>query len=240
MRLDKYLVHTGYGSRSSVQKIIKQKRVKVDEKVINQPNYQLIPEENEVKVDEIIAYYQPFYHFILNKPAGYITATKDEKEQTVMDLLDEKDRNKMPVPVGRLDKDTEGLLVLSSDGKLVHELLSPKKHVPKKYYAQVEGKVIPKMQEEVAKGLVLKDGTKCLPARLEILEASKERSSIYLTLEEGKFHQVKRMMASMNVPVKYLKRVQMGQFKLPEDLALGEYRALTKEELALLKGEKER
>lgn len=238
MRLDKYLGHTGQGSRSVVQKLIKQKRVKVDEVVINKPDYQIIPEEAVVTLDGKAMIYKPFYHFILNKPSGYITATKDNKEKTIMDLLCEEDKNKMVVPVGRLDKDTEGLLVLTSDGKMAHELLSPKKHVPKKYYAELEGEITLEDQEKIKKGLVLKDGTLCLPAILEIIESNKASSKVYLTLEEGKFHQVKRMMANVGAPVVSLKRVQMGLLEMPQDLMLGEYRELTEEELRLLRGEK--
>lgn len=237
MRLDKFLGHTGEGSRSFVQKLIKQKRVKVGGQVINKPEYQLVPTQVVVTVDEREVVYQAFYHFVLHKPAGYITATKDENEKTVLDLLDERDRNKMVAPVGRLDKDTEGLLILTSDGKMAHGLLSPKKHVPKKYYVEVEGEVTNQHIQSVLEGVTLGDGMVCLPAKLEIIEATKQASKVYLTIEEGKFHQVKRMMAYLGSPVTYLKRVQMGAFYLPEDLQKGEYRALTKEDLCLLKGE---
>ena len=177
-----------------------------------------------------------FYYFILHKPGGYITATEDKKLPTVVDLLDEEDRNKDVAPVGRLDKDTEGLLVLTNDGKTTHELLSPKKHVDKVYYARVTGKVVPEDCETFAAGMTLEDGTVFAPGKLEII-SSGEESEIYVTIKEGKFHEVKRMVQAIGKEVVYLKRIKMGNFSLPEDLAIGEYRQLTKEELKQLKGE---
>lgn len=236
MRLDKYLVHVGYGTRSTVQKLIKSKKVQVDDVVIQKPETSIDPDKAVVKVGGRVMDYQEFYYFILHKPAGYITATEDKKLPTVVDLLEEEDRNKDVAPVGRLDKDTEGLLVLTNDGKTTHELLSPKKHVDKVYYARVAGKVVPEDCETFAAGMTLEDGTVFAPGKLEII-TSGETSEIYVTIKEGKFHQVKRMVQAIGKEVVYLKRIKMGNFSLPEDLAIGEYRQLTKEELKQLKGE---
>lgn len=236
MRLDKYLVHVGYGTRSTVQKLIKSKKIQVDDVVVQKPETSIDPEKAIVKIGGRIMDYQEFYYFILHKPAGYITATEDKKLPTVVDLLDEEDRNKDVAPVGRLDKDTEGLLVLTNDGKTTHELLSPKKHVDKVYYARVKGAVMPEDCDAFATGMTLEDGTVFAPGKLEII-TSGEESEIYVTIKEGKFHQVKRMVQAIGKEVVYLKRIKMGNFSLPEDLALGEYRQLTKEELMQLKGE---
>lgn len=237
MRLDKYLCHIGYGTRSQVQKLVKQKRVSIDGVIINKPDYGFVVEEAEVMVDGKCIVYKEFYYFILHKPAGVITATKDELQETVLDLLESIDQNKEVAPVGRLDKDTEGLLILTNDGVTAHKLLSPKKHVPKVYYVEVEGTVNEEDQKAIEQGLTLADGTQCLTGVLDILEAG-EKSKVHLTINEGKFHQVKRMMASLGKPVTYLKRVQMGGLKLPDDLEKGCYRELSEEELKqLIEGE---
>ncbi|MHC1747574.1 MAG: pseudouridine synthase [Cellulosilyticaceae bacterium] len=235
MRLDKYLGHIGYGSRSNIQKMIKQRRVIVDNTVATKVDLQIVPEEAVVLVDQEQACYKEHYHFILHKPMGVITATEDPRHETVLDLFDEYDRNKGVAPVGRLDKDTEGLLILTTDGKLAHSLLSPKKHVSKIYYAKVEGHVVPEDKIKFEEGIVFGDGTECMPAKLEILK-SDDVSEVLITLEEGKFHQVKRMMQNVGKNVIYLKRIQMGDLTLPEDLGVGEYRELTTEELELLQG----
>ncbi|MGL4346129.1 MAG: pseudouridine synthase [Cellulosilyticaceae bacterium] len=233
MRLDRYLVHVGVGTRSQVQKVIKQKRVSVDGKIVNKPEVGIVAEEAVVEVNGERIIYKEFYYFILNKPAGVITATEDAKHETVLDLLDVVDQNKQVAPVGRLDKDTEGLLVLTNNGKMAHSLLSPKKHVDKKYYAKIEGRVTQEDCEAFANGIVLGDGLECMPAVLEIIK-SDEESEIYVTIKEGKFHQVKRMFQAVGKKVTYLKRVQMGSFVLPEDLPLGAYRELTEAELVCL------
>lgn len=237
MRLDKYLVHVGYGSRSEVQKLIKSKKVTVNDEVIKKPETSIDADTAEVYVKGEKAFYREFYYYVLHKPAGYITATEDLRDQTVLDLLDPMDQNKEVCPVGRLDKDTEGLLVLTNDGKTNHALLSPKKHVDKVYYAKVAGKMVPEDIETFASGITLKDGTSYEPGKLEIISTTEDTSEIYVTIAEGKFHQVKRMVQAVGKEVTYLKRIKMGGFSLPEDLAIGEYRHMTEEELALLKGE---
>ncbi len=236
IRLDKFLVHIGYGSRSEVQKIIKQKRVTVNSQIISKPEHSFVINDSNVYVDGKEAVYSEFYYYILNKPQGVITATEDNRHQTVLDLLDPIDKRKSLAPVGRLDKDTEGLLILTNDGKLTHELLSPKKHVNKVYYAKLSGQVTPDDVLKFATGIELSDGTKYRPAKLEIIRAS-DTSEVFVTISEGKFHQVKRMALSIGKEVIYLKRIKMGNLLLPEDLQLGAYRSLTSQELKKLKGE---
>lgn len=233
MRLDKFLVHIGYGSRSEVQKLVKQKRVTVNEKVVNKPDFNFEIKGINVCVDGKPAVYSEFYYYVLNKPAGVITATEDERHETVIDLLLPIDRNKSLAPVGRLDKDTEGLLILTNDGKLNHSLLSPKKHVDKVYYAELNGIVTIEDVKQFEQGIQLNDGTKYRPAKLDIIESASV-SKVYVTISEGKFHQIKRMALAIGKEVLYLKRIKMGTLELPQDLRLGEYRALTVLELKLL------
>jgi len=233
MRLDKILTHSGYGSRKEVQKMIKSKKVTVDGQIISKPESNINPEQSEICINGNPVDYQEFYYYILNKPCGYISATEDPTEQTVIDLLVVEDRNKELFPVGRLDKDTEGLLLLTNDGKLAHDLLSPKKHVDKIYYAKVKGMMVEEDINTFAQGMTLENGTTYKPGKLEII-SSGEFSEIYVTIKEGKFHQVKRMVQFVGKEVVYLKRIQMGQLKLPEDLALGAYRKLTEKEIAYL------
>ena len=169
---------------------------------------------------------------MLNKPSGVVSATTDSKDKTVLDLIDNKKRKDL-FPVGRLDKDTEGLLLITNDGEMAHRLLSPKKHVDKVYYAKIEGVVTEEDQKAFAEGVSLGSGEKAKPADLEIL-VSDEISEIRLTIQEGKFHQVKRMFESVNKKVIYLKRLSMGSLILDETLKLGEYRKLTEEEIRTL------
>ncbi|MGL4797842.1 MAG: pseudouridine synthase [Cellulosilyticaceae bacterium] len=235
MRLDKYLVHVGIGSRSEVQKLIKHKKVQVDGVVVSKPETGIVAGEAKVTMGTQEIAYQEYYHFIMNKPAGVITATEDPRHETVLDLMERVDQNKEVAPVGRLDKDTEGLLVLTSDGQLNHQLLSPKKHVDKVYYAKVEGCVDVADQEAFEAGVAIGD-YKCMPAKLDILTAG-DVSEVHITIKEGKFHQVKRMMQAVGKEVVYLERIQMGGLKLPTDIPRGSYRPLTEEELKQLKGE---
>lgn len=235
MRLDKYLVHVGIGSRSEVQKLIKQKKVQVNGTVAPKAEVSFVPEETEVKVSGELIVYKPFYHFIMNKPAGVITATEDPVHETVLDLMERVDQNKGVAPVGRLDKDTEGLLVLTSDGKLNHQLLSPKKHVDKVYFARIQGCVDTSDIKAFEDGITI-GGYTCMPAQLEILKAGEE-SEVHITIKEGKFHQIKRMMHAVGKEVIYLERIQMGALKLPIDIPRGSYRSLTEDELKALKGE---
>lgn len=236
MRLDKYLVHTGYGSRSEVQKLVRSKRVKINDEVVKKPDNTLDPLVDQVKVRDEIVDYQEFYYYILNKPQGYITATEDPRQETVMDLLDPITKGRSLAPVGRLDKDTEGLLILTNDGKFNHALLSPKKHVDKVYYAEVTGCVSEEDCKVFEAGIDIGENKVCMPAKLEIIEVQEDTSKVYITIREGKFHQVKRMMHSVGKEVTFLKRIKMGALDLPADLETGEYRQLTDRELELLRG----
>ena len=232
-RIDKVLSNLGYGSRSELKKICKNGLVKVNGKVINNPGVQVDVENDEIIFDGEKVTYKEFIYLMLNKPDGYISATFDKRDPIVLDLIDKEDLVFEPFPVGRLDKDTEGLLVLTNDGQLAHRVLSPKKHVPKTYYAKIEGVVTEDDIKAFAKGVTLDDGYETMPAELVILK-SDEISEIELTIHEGKFHQVKRMFESVDKKVIYLKRLSMGKLQLDENLALGEYRELTDEEIKMI------
>ena len=229
VRLDKYLADMGIGTRTEVKKYIRQGKVKVDGIVIKTPEMKIDVNLQEVLCMEQPVVYEEFEYYMLNKPAGVISATSDKTEKTVLDLIDSKKRKDL-FPVGRLDKDTEGLLLITNDGELAHRLLSPKKHVDKLYYARVEGFVGMEDIDAFAKGLDIGDGEYTKPAKLVILK-SDSISEIELTIQEGKFHQVKRMFEAVGKKVIYLKRLEMGTLKLDEGLALGEYRPLTQKEL---------
>ena len=232
-RIDKILSNLGYGSRSELKKLCKSGLVKVNGKVINNPGVQVDVENDEILFDGEKVVYKEFIYLMLNKPDGYISATFDKRDPIVLDLIDKEALIFEPFPVGRLDKDTEGLLVLTNDGQLAHRVLSPKKHVPKTYYAKVEGVVTEEDVKAFAEGVTLDDGYETMPAELEILK-SDDISEIALTIHEGKFHQVKRMFESVGKKVVYLKRLSMGKLKLDESLALGEYRELTEEEVKMI------
>lgn len=233
MRIDKVLSNIGYGSRTEINISCKRGLVVVNGEVVKKNSTQVDPENDEILFDGEKINYREFIYLIMNKPAGCISATTDKWDQTVIDLLDMEQIAFDPFPVGRLDKDTEGLLVITNDGKLSHRLLSPKKHVPKTYFAKINGVVTNEDIEAFKEGVVLDDGYKTLPGELEILK-SDDISEINLTIHEGKFHQVKRMFESVDKEVAYLKRIRMGKLELDESLELGEFRELTKEELELL------
>ena len=232
-RIDKILSNLGYGSRSELKKLCKSGLVKVNGKVINNPGVQVDVENDEILFDGEKVVYKEFIYLMLNKPDGYISATFDKRDPIVLDLIDKEDLIFEPFPVGRLDKDKEGLLVLTNDGQLAHRVLSPKKHVSKTYYAKVEGVVTEEDVKAFAEGVTLDDGYETMPAELEILK-SDDISEIELTIHEGKFHQVKRMFESVGKKVVYLKRLSMGKLKLDEGLALGEYLELTEEEVKMI------
>lgn len=239
LRLDKLLSHAGYGTRSEIKKAVKAKLVKVDGKIVTDSGLIVIPAEQTIDYADERVNYQSVIYLMLNKPQGVISATEDGREKTVIDLLDEQDKLLSPFPVGRLDKDTTGLLLLTNDGQLAHELLSPKKHVDKTYEAVILGKVT---QEDVIafqEGVVLEDGYKTKSADLVIkhhsIEDEKDYSTIEVTIREGKYHQVKRMFIAVGKEVVALKRLSMGPLKLDNALSLGEYRHLTEEEVKQLK-----
>ena len=233
MRLDKLLANMGYGTRKEVKVLLKQKAVTVDGDVVKDSAMHVDPEKQNVSVLGERVEYVEFIYVMMNKPPGVISATEDKFDQTVIDLLDPYFQNFEPFPVGRLDKDTEGLLLITNDGTLTHNLLSPKKHVPKWYYAKIDGVVTESDIEAFAQGVTLDDGYHTKPGELKIL-ASGEQSEIELMIQEGKFHQVKRMFEAVGKTVTYLKRLSMGPLALDEELALGDYRELTKEELQSL------
>ncbi len=230
-RLDKILSSTGHWSRKEVKDLVRQGRVSVAGEKVKKPEEKCDPAKAEIKVDGQVVDCAPFVYLMLHKPAGLLSATEDKKQKTVVDLLPEHLQRRGLFPVGRLDKDTEGLLVLTDDGALAHELLSPKKHVDKVYYAKVDGQIDCGDVEALAGGMTLGDGLECLPAGLEALG---DGSECLVTLREGKYHQVKRMLAARGKPVLYLKRLSMGGLKLDETLAKGEWRPMTAEELMLL------
>lgn len=233
-RLDKILSHIGIGTRKEIKYLAKKGLIVVDGQVVKDTALQVDPETQEIIVNDIPVVYREFVYIMMNKPSGVISATIDHRETTVIDLLDVDLQVFEPFPVGRLDKDTEGLLLLTNDGKLSHNLLSPKKHVPKTYYAEIDGRVTEKDVADFKQGVVLEDGYKTLPSDLEII-SSGEESKVHITIYEGKFHQVKRMFLAVGKEVTYLKRLKMGSLELDQDLELGEYRELTEEELEALK-----
>lgn len=233
MRIDKLLSNMGYGSRKEVRQLLKNGAVRVNEELIKKPNVHIDTEDDVVTCFGEQVIYQQYIYLMMNKRQGVLSATEDVVGATVLDDLTEEDRYFKPFPVGRLDKDTEGFLLLSNDGKMAHNLLSPKKDVPKTYYAHIEGRVTEEDIEAMAKGVILEDGTKTKPGKLVIL-TSGAQSEIELTITEGKFHQVKRMFQAVGKEVVYLKRLSMGPLQLDERLPLGAYRPLTEEEMALL------
>lgn len=232
MRLDKYLADMGVGTRSEVKIYIKKKRVCVNGEICSKPETK-ITEKDRVTLDQKEITYVHYEYYMLNKPAGVVSATRDTLCETVIDLIDDRRRDDL-FPVGRLDKDTEGLLLITNDGDLAHRLLSPKKHVDKVYYAKVQGKVTVEDKEAFLTGVDIGEENVTMPADLNIL-VSDEVSEIELTIREGKFHQVKRMFEAVGKEVIYLKRLSMGALHLDEALSLGDYRTLTDEEINVLK-----
>ena len=235
MRLDKFLVACAVGSRTEVKNLLKAGRVTVNGKKEKSAKLQIDEERDEIRFDGQVLEYEEFVYYMMNKPKGVISATEDPKHRTVLDLLDVIAQSKEVFPVGRLDIDTHGLLLLTNNGQLAHALLSPKRHVDKTYLAQVKGIMAQEDVEIFAKGIPLKDFT-CQPARLEILstDAEKNQSQIRVTIAEGKFHQVKRMVAYCGKEVVDLQRLTMGTLVLDENMQRGEWRRLTKEELEIL------
>jgi len=229
-RLDKILAATGRWSRREAKELVRLGRVTVDGRVAASAEEKADPDRADLRVDGERLDCARFALIMLHKPAGVLTATEDRRQPTVLDLLPAHLRKRGISPVGRLDKDTEGLLLLTDDGELTHRLLSPRYHVDKRYYARVAEDLEPGDPEAFAAGMTLADGLVCLPAGLEILSPRE----CVVTLREGKFHQIKRMLAQRGKPVTYLKRLSMGPLTLDETLAPGQWRPLTEEETALL------
>ena len=269
VRLDKFLADSGAGTRTEVKKLIQKGMVQVNGETAKKPELKVDPERDVVEFGgERLGARAEFVYYLLHKPAGYVSATEDIREKTVLELVP-KDGRRNLFPVGRLDKDTEGLLLITDDGQLAHQLLSPKKHVDKTYFAVTEGKVVPEDIEKIRLGVDIGDEEPTLPGKLEILRTWEENvdcknvegesgavmansnaaghkadpegsiwcSEILLTIHEGRFHQVKRMMEAVGKKVIYLKRISMGALTLPDDLPKGKARELTPDELAALKCE---
>lgn len=233
MRLDKFLKECNVCSRSDSKHILKKGLIKVNGEIIKDSAYKIDENKDIVTYDDKVIKYEEFVYLMLNKPAGVISATEDSRDTTVIDLVNEY-RHKELFPFGRLDKDSVGLLILSNDGKLAHELLSPKKHVSKVYYLKIKGKLDETDIEAFKNGITLEDGYITKEGKLEIIK-SDEISECYATISEGKFHQLKRMFISLNKEVVYLKRIKFKDIVLDESLKEGEYRPLTEEEIASLK-----
>ncbi len=229
-RLDKVLAGTGRWSRREVKLLVRQGLVRLNGAAAVSAEEKCDPETAVITVNGETVVLRRFTYVLLHKPGGVLTATEDRRQETVMELLPQELRRVGLAPVGRLDKDTEGLLLLTNDGELTHRLLSPKYHVDKRYFARVDGHLTAAHAEAFAKGMTLGDGLKCLPARLEILPDN----GCIVTVREGKFHQVKRMLASCGAPVVYLKRLSMGPLVLGDELGRGEHRMLRDEEVAAL------
>ena len=228
-RLDKIIAACGAASRREVKTLVRQGRVKVDGVVVSSAEMKIDEEKAVISVDGAALQYSKFVYVLLHKPAGVLSATEDKRQETVLDLLPEAYRKRGLAPVGRLDKDTEGLLLLTDDGELTHRLLSPKYHVDKVYYARVDGTPDASDCAAFAAGITLSDFT-CLPAQLTLMGEGECR----VTVQEGKFHQVKRMLASRGKPVTYLKRLSMGPLQLDEGLLPGQWRLLENKEVLAL------
>lgn len=236
MRLDKFLADMQLGSRKEVKALIKKGLIQVDGQVVRTDKTQIDETKAQVTFDGEVIAYQKYFYYMLNKPAGVISATVDNYEETVVDLLADEDFREDLFPVGRLDKDTEGFLLLSNDGALAHRILSPKHHVEKEYYAQVKGLLTEEDVTAFGQGLVIDGGEETLPAQLTIVSVDEAAgtSEMRLILHEGKFHQVKRMVQAVGKEVTYLQRIRMGQVPLDPELALGAYRPLTAAEVKAL------
>ena len=236
MRLDKFLANSGIGTRKEVKIILKKGKIKVNEKIVKDAKIQVDEIKDDVKIEGEKITYKPFVYIMMNKPSGVISATEDGKHKTVIDLLCEKYKNYKVFPVGRLDIDTEGLLLLTNDGVLAHNLLSPKKHVDKKYYVELKEPLTIEKKKILENGIKLEENFVTKKAKIEIIDKDEdiEVNSVFITISEGKFHQVKRMFKFVENEVLYLKRVKMGKLLLPEDLKLGEYRELSEEEMNLI------
>ena len=237
MRLDKFLANSGIGTRKEVKEIIKKKKISVNGVFVKDGKIHIDEKKDVIKYENEVISYKPFVYIMMNKPAGVISATEDSHHKTVIDLLNNKYRTYDVFPVGRLDIDTEGLILLTNDGILSHNLLSPKKHVDKKYYVKIAKPLSENDVKTLENGIKLEENFVTKKANVEIISEDLESNSyrVYITICEGKFHQVKRMFKAVDNEVLYLKRIKMGNLLLDQNLKLGEYRELTEEELDELK-----
>lgn len=234
-RIDKIISNLGYGSRKEIKALVKKGLVKVDGEIVKDNGLLIDPEKSVININGEDLFYREYIYLMMNKPDGVISATYDNREETVIDLLEVEHQVFNPFPVGRLDKDTVGLLLLTNDGELNHRLISPKWHVDKVYYAKIDKAVDEKDVEAFKNGITLDDGYKCKEGKLEIISSSDEGAEVMVTIQEGKYHQVKRMFEALGKTVVYLKRTEFGGLPLDQELEEGEYRELTEDELALLK-----
>lgn len=235
MRLDKYLSDMGLGTRSSLRKMIRSGQVRVNGQTIKDPGAHLT-DRDQVQIGTEIIRYAPFEYYMMNKPQGIITATEDKKHRTVLDLMEDSMHRRDLSPAGRLDIDTEGLLLITNDGQLIHRLLSPSQHVDKVYFVRVDGLLGEDEVERFRRGIRIEDDVVTLPATLEILHRGDAQSEARVIIHEGKFHQIKKMFAACGREVIFLKRLTMGPLSLDPGLEPGQYRKLTEEEIQLLKG----
>lgn len=232
IRLDKMLCEMGFGTRSDVKSAIKKGKVTINSEIAGKPDIKVDTDNDRVEFMGEPVSYSKYEYYMFHKPAGCVSATKDNRDKTVMDYF-EGQSSKQLFPVGRLDKDTEGLMIITNDGEMAHALLSPRKHVAKTYYAELEGRISEEAVEAFAGGIDIGDDKPTLPAELEIIESG-EKSKANITIVEGRYHQVKRMFAAAGCKVTYLKRLSMGGLWLDEKLTKGQYRPLSEEELMKL------
>jgi pseudouridine synthase len=230
MRLDRFLSSQGFGTRKEVKSLIKKGIVKVNQEIIKSDNHKIDALNDTVLVGQKVIDYKKYIYLMLHKPKGYISARNDKNHKTVLDLIPKYEHYKLS-PVGRLDKDTEGLMLLTNDGKLIHQLLAPNKKVGKKYYVELLKELKLSDKEKLENRIVIDGNYQCLPAIVELIDLK----SCYITIYEGKFHQIKKMFQAVKNQVLYLKRLEMNGLVLDSDLKLKEYRELTSQELVLLK-----
>jgi len=234
-RIDKILSNLGHGTRKEVKALLKKGKVEIDGVIVSDNAMKVDPDKVIIKVAGEEINYRKYIYLIMNKPSGVVSATIDKHDETVIDLIDQEYRAFSPFPIGRLDKDTVGLLLITNDGELNHKLIAPKNHVDKVYYAEINKFVDEGDVAIFKKGVVIDDGYKCMPAALEVLNANENGSEVMVTIQEGKFHQVKRMFESVDKKVVFLRRVSFGPLKLDENLGEGQCRELSEEEINLLK-----
>lgn len=234
MRLDKLLGQAGFGSRNHVKKLIRSLQVRVDGQLARSDSLNVDPNLQTITVSGQKLSHSPDTYYILNKPSGVVSAVRDTQHQTVIDLIAPSDRKEGLYPVGRLDRDTEGLVLITNNGPLGFRLLHPKHHVDKTYYVEVNDQLVSDAPAFFDKGIAFLDGRVCKPAKLQIISSSSEISCAYITISEGKFHQVKKMFLAYGVKVTYLRRISFGLFELG-DLPVGSYRKPTVAEKELLK-----
>jgi 16S rRNA pseudouridine516 synthase len=230
IRLDKYLADMSVGTRSEIKGMVKNGRVAVNDRIVKDSGSKIETTCDSVKIDGRTVDYQEWEYYMLHKPAGYLTAVTDSKEKTVMELLEHTARRDL-FPVGRLDKDTTGLLLITNHGELSHRLLAPKSHVDKKYFARLDGILDEDMSRKLEEGVFIEKDVKTLPAKLEILSNVPDDVTVCLTIHEGRFHQVKKMFAAVGRQVIALKRLEFGTLKLDETLPEGKSRPLTEQEI---------